>query len=281
MDILLDRLKENIHWVVFLVLELLSGFLLFQFNSYQGSVWFTQANIVSGSVLELQQEVLSYVHLKEQNDLLTQKNLSLQYELEQLRADYVALKHDSTYTERKQQALLEQYRLIPAHVVGNSVNRMDNYLTINKGSADGVQPEMGVVSGTGVVGIVAKVTSHYSLVMSLLNSHSSISCRIRGTNYFGYLKWDGGSSLRAHIDDIPRHARCKVGDAVESNGFSNVFPEGIFIGRVAQIRDSADGLAYQLEVLLSTDIANLHSVSVIANYDREERESLTPSVVQP
>lgn len=281
MDILLDRLKENFHWVVFLVLELLSGFLLFQFNSYQGSVWFTQANAISGHVLEWQQELMSYVHLKQQNKLLTERNLSLQLELQQLREEYATLKHDSTYGERRQQTLLSHYRLIPARVVGNSVHRKDNYLTINRGSADGVQPEMGVVSGTGVVGIVAKVTPHYALVMSLLNSHSSISCRIRGTNYFGYLKWSGGSSLRAHIDDIPRHARCKVGDAVESNGFSNVFPEGIFIGRVAQIHDSADGLAYQLEVHLSTDLAHLQDVSVISNYDRVERDSLTQSLPRP
>lgn len=281
MDILLDRLKENIHWVVFLVLELLSGFLLFQFNSYQGSVWFTQANVVSGCVLEWQQEVLSYVHLKEQNDLLTERNLILQHELQQLRQEYAELKHDTTYGERRQQTLLSDYRLIPARVVGNSVHRKDNYLTINRGSADGVEPEMGVVSGTGIVGIVARVTPHYALVMSLLNSHSSISCRIRGTNYFGYLKWSGGSTLRAHIDDIPRHARCQVGDAVESNGFSNVFPEGIFIGRVAKISDSADGLAYQLEVLLSTDLAHIQNVRVIANYNRAERDSLTQNIVRP
>lgn len=281
MDILLDRLKENFHWVVFLALELLSGFLLFQFNSYQGSVWFTQANTVSGGVLELQQELLSYVHLKEQNDLLTQQNIDLQYELQQLREAYATIRHDSTYGELRQQSLFEQYHLIPAHVVGNSVNRLDNYLTINRGSADGVHPEMGVVSGTGIVGIVAKVTPHYALVMSLLNSRSSISCRIRGTNYFGYLKWSGGRTLRAHIDDIPRHARCQVGDAVETNGFSNVFPAGIFIGRVAQIHDSADGLAYQLEIQLSTDIAKAHSVSVISDYDRAERDSLTQSLSQP
>lgn len=281
MDILLDRLKENFHWVVFLILELLSGFLLFQFNSYQGSVWFTQANAISGCVLDWQQELLSYVHLKQQNELLTERNFSLQLELQQLREEYATLRHDSTYGERHQQTLLSSYQLIPARVVGNSVHRKDNYLTINRGSADGVQPEMGVVSGTGVVGIVAKVTPHYALVMSLLNSHSSISCRIRGTNYFGYLKWSGGSALRAHIDDIPRHARCKVGDAVESNGFSNVFPEGIFIGRVAQIHDSADGLAYQLEVLLSTDLAHLQNVSVISNYDRLERDSLTQPITRP
>lgn len=275
MEILFDKLRENIHWVVFLFLELLSGFLLFQFNSYQGSVWFTQANEASGWILSKERELLSFVHLKAQNDQLTLQNQALQEELADLRDAVNRLSNDSTYAQRMQAERLSHFHLVSAHVVGNSVNQKDNYLTINRGSADGIQPEMGVVSGTGVVGIVARVSPHYALVMSLLHSKSSISCRIRGTNYFGYLKWDGGSPLRAHIDDIPRHARCHVGDIVETSGYSNVFPQGIFMGRVSHIHDSADGLAYQLEVQLSTDLANIHSVCVITNDDYPELSTLT------
>ena len=147
-------------------------------------------------------------------------------------------------------------------------------LVINVGSNDGVQPEMGVVSGTGVVGIVSQVTPHYALVMSVLNSHSSISCRLRGTEYFGYMKWKGGRTLRASMDEVPRHARIKKGDVVETSGFSSVFPPGIFLGKVAEIHNSSDGMAYELEILLSTDIANIRHVNVINNHNKEELDSL-------
>jgi len=133
---------------------------------------------------------------------------------------------------------------------------------------------MGVISGTGVVGIVCKVSSHYALVLPILNRKSSISCRLRGTEYFGYLKWKGGNPLQAYIEDVPRHARLHVGDVVESSGFSSVFPPGIFVGKVAQVHDSADGLAYQLEVQLATDLANLRDVCVIVQEDKNELDEL-------
>ena len=156
----------------------------------------------------------------------------------------------------------------------NSVRKKDNFITINKGTSDGVKTEMGVISGTGVVGIVCKVSSHFAVILPILNSQSSISCRLRGTEYFGYLKWEGGNPLQAQIDDIPRHAHFKVGDIVETSGFSSVFPPGIFVGRIAQIHDSADGLAYQLEVQLATDLANIRDVAVVAQEKKEELEEI-------
>ena len=110
--------------------------------------------------------------------------------------------------------------------------------------------------------------------MSILNSNSSISCRLRGTEYFGYLKWKGGKPLRASMDDVPRHAHIKKGDIVETSGFSNVFPAGIFLGKVAEVKNSSDGLAYELEILLSTDLANIRHVAVINNQSKAELDSL-------
>ena len=164
--------------------------------------------------------------------------------------------------------------MIEAQIIDNSVRKRDNMLVINAGSEDGVAPEMGVVSGTGVVGIVSKVTSHYALVMSILNSHSSISCRLRGTEYFGYLKWKGGDPLKASMDDVPRHAHIQKGDIVETSGFSNVFPAGIFLGKVAEIKNSSDGLAFELEIQLSTNLANIRHVGVINNRNKAELDSL-------
>lgn len=266
----LDRLVAHVHWVVFLILETLSGIMLFQFNHYQGSVWFTQANAVAGKVLEGEARVVSFLNLKDANLQLTQENIALQQDLDLLRHKLAELQKDSSYTERILAGQTSSLPMIPAQVIANSVRQKDNLLTINKGSRDGVRAEMGVLSGTGVVGIVCKTSAHYALVLPILNRKSSISCRLRGTEYFGYLKWKGGNPLQAYIDDIPRHARFSVGDVVETSGFSNVFPAGIFVGRVAQIHDSADGLAYQLEVQLATDFANLRDVCVVVQKDGDE-----------
>lgn len=270
----IERITAYIHWALFLLLEALSGFLLFQYNHYQGSVWFTHANSVAAQVHEWEAYVLSYLRMPAENAALTQRNIQLQYNNDVLRHELAALHADSSFTQQAQARALEGMTLIPARIVDNSVRQKDNMLVINVGSNDGVQPEMGVVSGTGVVGIVSQVTPHYALVMSVLNSHSSISCRLRGTEYFGYMKWKGGRTLRASMDEVPRHARIKKGDIVETSGFSNVFPPGIFLGKVAEIHNSSDGMAYELEILLSTDIANLRHVNVINNYNKEELDSL-------
>ena len=260
-----DWLNKHSHWLVFLLLEAASLALLISFNSYQGSVWFTGANRFVGQVNEWQHNVISYISLGERNRDLTARNIILENELELLRSQLVTLKHDSSYTERALAARLKEYPVLPAVVINNSITLKDNYLTLDKGYKDGVRPTMGVVCGTGIVGIVSQVTEHYCTVMSVLNSKSSVSCRIRGSNYFGYLHWPGGNTPAAKLDDVPRHANFKIGDAVETSGFSNVFPPGIFVGKIVHIADSRDGLSYQLTIQLSSDLAKIRDVAVILN----------------
>lgn len=260
-----DKIGQWAHWIVFLLLEGASLVLLLRFNQYQGSVWFTQANTAVGYVLDKEAQVLSYIQLGEINRELTQENLVLQYNLDQLRHELAELKHDSTLTELTMREQVAGLHMIPAQVVNNSVLKRNNFITINRGQADGVRSEMGVVCGTGVVGIVYMASEHYSLVLPVLNSRSSISCRLRDTEYFGYMKWKGGSPLRAIIDDIPRHAHIKKGDVVETSGFSSVFPAGIFVGKVNRVQNSEDGLSYQLQIQLSTDFARLRDVCIIAD----------------
>ena len=158
------------------------------------------------------------------------------------------------------------------------MNRHNNYLTINKGELDGVKPEMGVVCGTGIVGIVYLTSPHYAIVMPLLNSKSNISCCLRGTDYFGYLRWDGRHPLYASLGDIPRHARLKEGMTVETSGFSAVFPAGLFVGKVTKVENSEDGLSYKLQVNLSTDFARLRDVCVLTTPNRVEIDSLQQKI---
>lgn len=274
----LEHIAKQFHWVVFLLLETLSGFMLFRFNQFQGSVWYTQANALTGTVLEWEAELLSYLHLKEENLSLVQENSLLQHNIHTLKQELARYRHDSTYTEKSVASVLQGYKLIPAQIISGTIHKQDNFFLLNVGSEDGVQEEMGVVGGTGVVGIVCKTDKNYALVISILNSKSNISCRLRESEYYGYLKWNGGSPIKAYVDDIPRHARFKEGDVVETSGFSHAFPPGIFIGRIAKIKNSQDGLAFQPDVQLGIDLANTTNVSVIVPEDRAQMDSITQTI---
>lgn len=260
---LLDNLKRHLHWVVFLLLEIVSLVLLFRFNPYQESVWFSRANQVSASIDELEHQLTAYLNLRHENRQLTQENLFLQHRLEQMRRLLEKVPTDTAVSNHLLTMEQAGMRMIPARICDNSVRQRDNIILINRGAHDGIKTEMGVVCGTGVVGIVAQVGPRHSTVLPVLNSKSSISCRIRGSNYFGYLRWQGGSPLMAQLTDVPHHAKVRIGDVVETSGFSNIFPAGIFVGRVEKIRNSKDGLSYQLDVHLSADLSNTQEVLVI------------------
>lgn len=280
MQNLLEFLIKNKHWFLFIVLELLSVVLLFRFNSYQGSVYFTSASYVAGCVNEAEAEVLQFFHLKEVNAELSTENHKLQREVATLKDRLLKVTHDTTYIEVRQAEILDGYSMVGAKIVSNSVSRNNNFITIDKGEKDGVKAEQGVVSSNGIVGIVYRVSDHYSLVMPVVNSKSNISCRIRGRNYFGCLHWEGGSPRMAVLDDIPRHAHFKVGDMIETSGYSSVFPEGLLVGQVCHIGNSRDGLSYRLSVRLSTNFSNLRDVNVIVSNNVNEIKLLEQQAVE-
>ena len=268
---LLEFLSRHNHWFIFVLLEVLSLTLLFHYNSYQGSVWFTSANAVSGKVYEWNSAVTQYFSLTDVNRQLTQRNVYLEREVEMLAEQIRKTQKDTTAVERMQQSVMRQYSTIPAKVVSSSLDKANNLITIDKGSADGVRKDMGVVCGTGVVGIVYLTSEHYSVVIPVLNAQSNISCSIRGRGYFGYLHWNGGSPEYAYIDDIPRHAHFKLGDYVVTSGYSAVFPPGVRVGKILHVFNSADGLSYRVMVKLSTDFGKLRDVCIIDDAAMKER----------
>ena len=274
MNNLLDFIRKYFFVVLFVVLEGVSAWLLTQFNSFHGSVWFSAANGAVATVGGLYGDLTGWANLREVNAELTAQNISLQRETEPLRQALTDATRDSTLTERLMRERLAGYEMLPAKVVSNSAERAGNYLVIDKGVADGVQPEMGVVGGGGVVGIVYLTGPHHSLVIPVTNRKSSISCRVRGQNYFGYLQWDGQSMLSAYVDDVPRYAKVRTGQAVETSGYSAVFPPGIFVGRIRKIRNSADGQAYRLDVTLGTNFANLRDGAALTTPYKAEIDTL-------
>ena len=234
-------------------------------------MWFSSANAVSGKVFEWNASVTQYFSLVDVNKTLTERNIYLERQVEQLTEQLEKAGRDSTEIERMQTSVLKDCNTIPAKVVSCSLNKLNNFITIDKGYADGVRKDMGVVCGTGVVGIVYLVSEHYSVLIPVLSSVSNISCTIRSRGYFGYLHWKGGSPEEAYIDDIPRHARFKLGDVIVTSGYSSVFPPGIVVGKIKHVYNSANGLSYRLKITLSTDFGRLRDVCVINDKEMDRK----------
>lgn len=270
-------LKYN-YWFLFILLEVISFALLFRFNNYQGSAFFTSSNQVAGMVYEVANNVTGYFHLKSINDDLVQENVELELQIERLRSVLMELTADSVGIEKVKADALKGYDIYRANVINNSLTHVDNYITLDKGENDGIRPEMGVINGSGVVGIVYHTSANYSVVIPVLNSKSSISCKIKRSDYFGFLKWEGGSSEYATVKDMPRHSLFSLGDTIVTSGHSAVFPGGIPIGTVEDISDSHDGLSYLLKVKLFTDFGRLNDVRVIAQKGQEEQIELEQKV---
>ena len=266
-------LKYN-YWFLFVILEVASFVLLFRFNNYQQSAYFTSANTVVGAVYEVSGGISSYFHLKSVNEDLLDRNMLLEEQINNLEKALKERKLDSIEVNSIRKMPQKDYQLFKARVIKNSLNLADNYITLDKGSSSGIHSEMGVVDGNGIVGIVYETSPSYSVVISVLNSKSNISCKIVGSDYFGYLKWEHGDSRYAYLKDLPRHAEFNLGDTVVTSGFSTVFPEGIMVGTVDDMSDSHDGLSYLLKIKLATDFGKLSDVRVIARNGQQEQKEL-------
>ena len=272
---LIDFLYKQKHWLLFLLLEGISLVLLFSRNEYQGSIWLTSANTVSGKLFEAEQYVQSFFSLRSDNRALAEQNARLEekvYRMEQML--------DSAQRSMLTEEVTVAYgmQVTPATVVDNSINRTNNFITINKGTDDGIAPNMGVISSNGIVGITYKSSRHYTLVIPILNSMSSISGKVQPGEAFGYLKWEGGDSRVAQLRDVPRYAKVSIGDSIITSGHSSFFPEGLLVGTISRFDPLSDNLSNLIDVKLSTEFAHLRYVFVINNPDTEERQNLLDTI---
>lgn len=274
---LLEFLQKYHHWFLFVLLEVISLILLFQYNSYQGSAWLSSANAAAGTISEGRAKMESFFSLTRMNEELSLRNFYLERQVTQLRRLYGEATEDTAGLVMEEMQFLKKFQLVPAKVVTNELNRQENLITINRGAADGIEAGMGVACGQGIVGVTYLVSDHYTVVIPVLNKTSRISCAIRGHNYFGILRWDGKEAGVAYLEDIPRHARFKRGDWVETNGYSSIFPPGVLVGKIETVYNSADGMSYRVKVRLSTDFGCLRDVMVIIDKSIAERTRLLQS----
>ncbi|MBR3522175.1 MAG: rod shape-determining protein MreC [Prevotella sp.] len=261
---LINFIIDHYHWALFLLLEVIGLTLFFSRDGYQRTSLISSTNSVVGWIYEGKSKVTTFFNLAQANEELTSANVYLNLRVKQLQDELEKLQ-DAETPRKDSLNPLAGYKVIPAKVVNNSVHLKDNLLTIDKGTADGVDKDMGVVSGNGVVGIVYMAGTHYSIVIPVLNSHSNISCMIERRRYFGYLHWTGGASNMAYVDDVPRHAHFKLYERMVTSGYSTVFPEGIPVGKIVHVYNSPDGVSYRIQVHLYTDFSTLRDVMVIDN----------------
>lgn len=250
--------------VLFIILEFLALTFIVSNNSFQRSVFDNAFRSFKGNVYSVFDNLRHYMSLKETNRQLIEENLELR---NLLRKDYNTslvefINIDSSY--------FPQFRFFKARVINNSTNKQHNYITLDKGAIHGVEPDMGVISANGVVGIVEDVSAHFSSVISLLNTNLNISAKIKKNSAFGPLTWDGINYRKAILKEIPYHVKIIPGDTIITSGYSSVFPEGIFIGTVSNFNVKG-GNFYEIEVELSNDFKTLSNVYLVQNALKEEQ----------
>lgn len=265
----IEFIKRYRFFFTFLLLEIFCFTLIISSNQFAAGWYFNFSSCITGSLTSFSHSVTEYFDLKKVNEQLALQNARLMEEDERSCIIIDTIQHPII---RK-----NQFEFIPAKVIGNSINKRDNYLIINRGTNSNIHKNMGVVAPDGIVGIIIGVSENFSIVMSLLHKASNISGRIVNENIVGSVVWNGENPHKATLLNIPQHYKIQSGNEVVTSGYSLFFPEGIKIGTINHFELSDDGSLYNIELDLSTDFQSLSWVYVIENLMQEEAETLLES----
>jgi len=255
---------------LFIILEIISFAMLSNSYSYQRMLRFHAVSDITGSVYEMFHDITGYFHLKEENRQLLAENGRLN---NMLLSSMLA--PDSSLRSKKDSS----YLYIPATVIRNTVHHTNNFIMLDKGSKQGIQKEMGVVSDKGIAGIIIGVSPHFSIAMSLLNTHSHISARIKKNDQLVNVIWNKDYGIHGEVVDIPAHIRLQKGDTIVTSGNSFIFPAGLNIGVVCRFEKSKNNSLNHAEIQFSTDFNSLHYVYIIKNLDKQEKLKLLEEAV--
>lgn len=263
MQQILQFIVKNSTRLLFLLLLGISLALTVQSHSYHRSKVVSSANFVTGGVYEQMNDIEEYFGLREQNEELARENAVLRSMLFEKEDTASPPPFDSIKG-------IARKNVIVSKVIRNSYHVYENYLTLNSGSNDGVQPDMGVINSSGLIGIVDKVSKNYATVQSILNIRSSINAKIKKSNHFGSLVWNGKSTGYVQLIDVPRLASVRKGDTIVTGGQSTIFPENIGIGTIDKIYIDNVTHYYTINVKLFNDMTNLGYVYIVKSPGREE-----------
>lgn len=253
-------------FLTFVILELISVYLVVQYNQTQREIYLNSSRFYSGILLDKTERLRHYASMAEIADSLASENAALYNRLySQLALAPRDVELDS---------LLAPFDFIPARVIKNSINQPNNNLTLNKGDQDGVQPGMGVVLSKGVLGIVRNTSPHFCRVISILNSQTYIGAAIRRNGAFGMIHWDGLDPGMVILEEIPKHLDIQLGDTIVTSGHSSVFPPGLEIGTVDNYLIPSGSNSFRIRVRLFTDLSRTNRAYIVRNRYWEEIQSL-------
>jgi len=255
--------------LVFIVLEFIALFLFASDSYYQQSVILKNLHVAWSTVVQPVHSLTQYFSLGAVNRQLAEENNRLRNELEYLQSSVDSTVVTVVYDEHYRPL----YSYIPAEIIDNSINKQQNYIMLNAGSEQGVEPEMGVITEQGVVGIVTSVSKHNALVKSILNIECNISARLKSSGEFGPMQWDGLNYKQSILSDIPQHSNVVKGDTVITSGYSRMFPQGIPIG-VVDTAIIKRGNFHEITVNLFIDMKKVQYVNIVNSIYRNEMDSL-------
>lgn len=256
-------------FIFFLLLEVLCGYLIVQNNNFQRASFVNSTNLVAAKLNYAVSSVTEYINLGITNDALSRENAGFKSLMPEVFYIDSAIRRVESDT-----VLRQQYTFMTAKVVNNSTNRRSNYLTLNRGSMQGVKPEMGVICPNGIVGIVKDVSDHYCSVISFLHKDSRFSARLKRTSFIGSMVWDGFDATHGKLNDIEKHVKVLKGDTVITTSFSSIFPEGIMIGVVDKVNPSRGSTFQDISIRLATPFGSLSYVYIVENLLKNEQQAL-------
>jgi len=257
---------------LFLVLEFVCFFLIVQYNQKQQAVYISSTNAATGIINESLDDLTKHFALSEFVDSVARQN-----------AEFQEILFNSGFTEPTKLDSIkngrQQYQVIHAEVIKNTIKNNHNYMIIDKGSKDGIVEHSAVIDGRGIVGIVRGVSDHYADVMSLLHRQTRISATTKGNNqHGGSLVWESNNPFTMDLENIPKYIKVEIGDTVVTTGSSLMFPDDLMIGTVSEQSVPSGSSSHKIKVLLNNDISDVKYVYVVKNIDRAEILELEQSV---
>lgn len=263
MQQIFNFILKNSNRLLFLLLLVISFLLTIQSHSYHNSKIISSANFFTGGIYEKMNNINEYFGLRTQNEELAKENARLKSLLFNLKDTTKLPQIDSIKGVKKTD-------IIVSKVIHNSYSILENYITINNGETSGIKPNMGVINSAGIVGIIDKTSKNYSTIISVLNVKSQINAKIKKSNHFGSLVWNGKSTGFVQLIDVPRLAGVHKGDTIVTGGQSIIFPENIGIGTIDKVYIDNETNYYTLDIKLFNDMTNLGHVYIIKNKDADE-----------
>ncbi len=237
-------------------------------NGQMQNIWLSRCmHAVNAAVWGGAQEISDYFSLKKSNEALAQENHDLRVHIAKLEAMV------SEEESLSGNGVAGHFRYIPADIVKISNNTRHNYIIIGKGSAYGVANGSGIITGKGAVGVIDAVGKNFSYARSFKNHEMNISARLGREGAVGPMSWDGRSSNRAILKEIPHHVDFQPGDTVYTSGYSSIFPADIPLGTAGDAR-IVNGATYEIEISLFEDFGALRHVTIVENLGRDEIKEL-------